>query len=97
MMSGIRGGKEMFIGFKDMFENYIINTDNIESIEEEEDIHLTYESYGIIITMTSGEEIVPEWEKESDRDKMMSYLYGQLVQPKLKIGEPNRFFDVTEL
>ena len=37
------------------------------------------------------------WENESDRDKMMSYLYGQLVQPNLKIGESNRFFDVTEL
>lgn len=85
----------MFIGIKDMFENYIINTDNIESIEE--DNRAIYDAYGLNITMTSGEEIVPEWEKESDRDKMMSYLYGQLVQPKLKIGEPNRFFDVTEL
>ena len=87
----------MFIGFKDMFGKYIINTDNIESIEEEEDIHLTYESYGLNIKMTSGEEIVPEWENETDRNKMMSYLYGQLVQPKLKIGDPNRFFDATEL
>lgn len=85
----------MFIGIKDMFGKYIINTDNIESIEDDKNV--IYDTYGINIAMTSGEILEPEWSDEADRDRMMSYLYAQLVQPKLKIGEPNRFFDVTEL
>ena len=85
----------MFIGFRDMFGKYIINTDNIESIGE--DRNMICDTYGLNITMTSGEMLEPEWTDETDRDKMMSYLYGQLVQPELKIGDPNRFFDATEL
>lgn len=85
----------MFIGFRDMFGRYIINTDNIESIGE--DRNMICDTYGLNITMTSGEMLEPEWTDETDRDKMMSYLYGQLVQPMLKIGDTNRFFDVTEL
>lgn len=85
----------MFIGIKDMRGDYIINIDNIQAVEESK--YVTSEYYGIDINMKSSVRLDLQWEKESDRDKMMSYLYGQLVQPKLKIGEPNRFFDVTEL
>ena len=84
----------MFIGFRDMHGNYIINIDNIQAVEESK--YVTSDYYGIDITMTSGVRLDLQWKNETDRNKMMSYLYGQLVQPKLKMGEPNRFFDATE-
>ena len=84
----------MFIGFKDMHGNYIINTDNIVAIEE--DRNMTFKSYGLNITITSGDVLELEWKKAIDRDKMMSYLYGQLVQQGLNTIAPNRFFDATE-
>lgn len=95
----------MFIGIKDSYDIYVINVEGIESIrvinlKEGEWIGREYilkESYGIIMNMKSGDVIKLEWEKSSDRNKMMSYLYGQLVSPELGSGHPNRFIGAEDL
>lgn len=95
----------MFIGIEDSYDRYVINVEGIESIrvinlKEGERIGQEYilkESYRIIMNMKSGDVINLEWEKESDRDGMMSYLYGQLVSSEPGSGHPNRFIGAEDL
>lgn len=95
----------MFIGIEDSYDRYVINVEGIESIrvinlKEGERIGQEYilkESYGIIMNMKSGDVIKLEWEKSSDRNKMMSYLYGQLVSFEPGSGHPNRFIGAEDL